>query len=218
MHRRLAVDCCRHWGLTVGRTIGYARVSTRTQDVAEQVAALTAAGCGTVRQETASAAAGKALPVLAGLVDDLQAGDVLAVVALDRLGRSIGRILTLLDDLRGKGVTVRALKQGLTITPDTDDPMARALVHLLALFADLERATIAQRLADGRAYAALQGRHPGRKSVDPAKVEVAVDLIRAGRPLRQAAMAAGIGRTTLYDALGRLGVDPASLREQTGNL
>jgi DNA invertase Pin-like site-specific DNA recombinase len=203
----------------MARTIGYARVSTKTQDVAEQTAALMAAGCGTVRQETASAARGKALPVLAALVDDLQPGDMLMVVALDRLGRSIGRILTLLDDLRGRGVTVRALKQGgLTIAPDSNDPMALALVHLLALFADLERATIAQRLADGRAYAALQGRHPGRKSVDPAKVEAAADLIRAGRPLQQAALAVGIGRTTLYDALDRLGLDPALLREQSGNL
>lgn len=202
----------------MGRTIGYARVSTKTQDVSEQTATLVAAGCGTVRQETASAAAGKALPVLAGLVDDLQPGDILVVVALDRLGRSIGRILTLLDDLRSKGVTVRALKQGLTITADSDDPMARALVHLLALFADLERATIAQRLADGRAYAATQGRHPGRKPVDPEKVMAAVDLIRAGRPLRQAARSVGIGRTALYSAMDRLGISPAMLREQSGNL
>jgi DNA invertase Pin-like site-specific DNA recombinase len=201
----------------MARTIGYARVSTKTQDVAEQTAALMAAGCAEVRQETASAAAGKSLPVLAALVDDLQRGDVLVVVALDRLGRSMGRIIALLDDLRAKGVVVKSLKQNLTVAPESTDAMATALVGLLALFAGLERDLIAQRLADGRAYAALLGRHPGRKSVDPAKVEAAVDLIRAGRPLRQAAMAVGIGRTTLYSALDRLGIAPDSLREQNAN-
>ena len=203
--------------LTMARTIGYARVSTKTQDVAEQTAALVAAGCGTVRQETASAARGKALPVLAALVDDLEPGDTLVVVALDRLGRSMSRILALLDDLRAHGVTVRALKQSLTITPDSSDPMSRALVNLLALFAELERDLIAQRLADGRAYAATQGRRPGRKRTEPNRIAAAIDLIKAGRPLAQAAHTVGMGRSTLYIALKCLGIDPDSLREQSAN-
>lgn len=196
----------------MSRTIGYARVSTKTQDVAEQTAALVAAGCVEVRQETASAAAGKVLPVLDALQGELVSGDTLVVVALDRLGRSMSRIVALLDDLRARGVTVKALKQNLTISPDSRDAMGKALVNLLALFAELERDLIAQRLADGRAYAATQGRHPGRKPVDEGKVSVAVDLIRAGRPLRQAATAAGIGTRTLYRALAAQGVDLASLR------
>lgn len=202
----------------MARTIGYARVSTRTQATSEQAEKLSAAGCSEVREETASAAAGKSLPVLDALVADLRDGDTLIVVALDRLGRSMGRIIALLDDLRAKGVTVRALKQSLVIAPDSTDPMAKALVGLLALFAGLERDLIAQRLADGRAFAAAQGRRPGRKPADPGKVSVAVDLIRAGRPLRQAAKAAGIGSRTLYRALDRQGVDLASLREQSGNM
>ncbi|GAA0570852.1 recombinase family protein [Caenispirillum bisanense] len=203
----------------MGRAVGYARISGPAQDLQRQVAALRSAGCERIYQEQASGAAGKDQPELDRCLADLVAGDALVLAELSRLGRTTGKVVTRLDSLLDAGVTVRALDYGLTLTPARDNPLGELVATILAALAKIERDTLVRRLADGREYAKrVLGRYSGRKPVDPAKVAIAVDLIRAGRPLRQAAMAAGIGRTTLYDALDRLGLDPAQLREQRGNL
>lgn len=199
-------------------TVGYARISGPAQDLQRQLAALRAAGCERIYQEQASGAAGKIQPELDRCAADLAEGDVLVLAELSRLGRTTGKVVGRLDSLLDAGVTVRALDYGLTLTPARDNPMGELVATILAALAKIERDTLVRRLADGRAFAMTQGRHPGRKPVDPGKVAIAVDLIKAGRPLRQAAAAAGISSRALYRALAAQGVDLASLREQSGNL
>lgn len=97
-------------------TIGYARVSTRTQDVRSQVAQLRTAGVDSIRTEAGSGAGRR--PVLDQLLAELAAGDVLVVAALDRLGRVGRSLLALVDDLADRGVGLRALHGGI----DTTDP------------------------------------------------------------------------------------------------
>src|SRR5262245_23584554 len=77
-------------------TFGYARVSTRDQDLASQVAALQAAGCGNIFKEKASGAKTDR-PELAKAIRRLEAGDVLVVTRLDRLARSTRDLLNILD-------------------------------------------------------------------------------------------------------------------------
>ncbi len=193
-------------------TVGYARISGPAQDLARQVDALRAAGCERIYSEQASGAAGKDQPELDRCVADLAEGDTLVLAELSRLGRTTGKVVGRLDALLDAGVTVRALDYSLTLTPARDNPMGELVATILAALAKIERDTLVRRLADGRAFAAAQGRRPGRKPVDPGKVSVAVDLIKAGRPLRQAAATAGLGTRTLYRALAAQGVDLASLR------
>ena len=71
--------------------IGYARVSTDEQTLEGQVTELRAAGCVTVHREQASGG-DSARPVLVQLVADLRSGDVLCVVRLDRLARSLSHL------------------------------------------------------------------------------------------------------------------------------
>ena len=75
--------------------LGYARVSTREQNLSGQVAELTAAGCAKVYREKASGARGDRAE-LAKLIRRLEPGDVLVVTRLDRLARSTCDLLKVL--------------------------------------------------------------------------------------------------------------------------
>jgi Resolvase, N terminal domain len=79
---------------------GYARVSSRKQDVRGQVVQLRAAGVDEVRTEVGSGAGSR--PVLDQLLDEFVAGDVLVGTALDRLGRVGRSLIALVDDLTSR--------------------------------------------------------------------------------------------------------------------
>src|SRR5262245_16902704 len=81
-------------------TYGYARVSTRDQDLARQIDELKAAGCGNIFKEKASGAKS----------DRLEHGDVLIVTRLDRLARSTRDLLNILDAIGKAGAGFRSLK------------------------------------------------------------------------------------------------------------
>src|SRR5262249_17958705 len=89
-------------------TFGYARLSTRDQDLAGQIAELQAAGCGNIYKEKASGAKSDR-PALAKVVRRLEPGDVLVVTRLDRLARSTRDLLNILDAIgkAGEGRTPR---------------------------------------------------------------------------------------------------------------
>ena len=180
---------------------GYARVSTRDQDSAMQTAALRHAGVDEIHEETASGA--KARPILAALLARLHEGDVLAVWKLDRLGRSARDVIFTVDDLRGRGVIIRSLTEGV----DTGTPAGRAFIGVMAVLAELERETTLERVRAGIALSTAQGRHGRRPAYDVARVRHARQLIDDGASIREAARKVGIARSTLADALARL---PAS--------
>lgn len=174
-------------------TYGYARVSTRTQDVARQVAQLRAAGIDEIHTETTTGAGRR--PVLDRLVDDLGSGDVLVVTALDRLGRVGRSLLELVDDLARRGVGVRALHGGI----DTTDPVAgRITLYVLAALAEAERALIVERTRAGLAAAAAAGRRGGRPTVMTTdRLKVARRLVQDGHTIATAARTIGVSRSTL---------------------
>jgi DNA invertase Pin-like site-specific DNA recombinase len=91
------------------RLIGYARVSTDDQLNDAQVDELKASGCRVVHQEHGSGAS-RTRPVLAKLLRDLAAGDVLVVVRLDRLARSVSHLLEVIEQLDKRGVHFRSIR------------------------------------------------------------------------------------------------------------
>lgn len=141
--------------------IGYARVSTEKQDLSEQIAALKKFGCEKIFSGKFS---GKAQNEdldtiltrikqnqvqLDNMLNYVREGDVVVVTKLDRLGRSLIQCLKTLDYLKQNKIGFIALDQGIDTTK-RKDPMAMAMIHLLGLFAELERNFIVERTQGGK--------------------------------------------------------------------
>ena len=95
---------------------GYARVSTRDQDLSIQEAALKAAGCELIRAEKVSGTKREGRAELDLLLQFLRPGDELVVTRIDRLARSIGDLQDIVRMLQAKGVTFRATEQPIDTT------------------------------------------------------------------------------------------------------
>src|SRR3954462_1689965 len=138
--------------------IGYARVSTKDQETATQVAALKAAGCEPIYREKASGGRWDR-PELHRLLDQLRQGDVLVVWKLDRLSRSLRDVLTIMERLSEAGAGFRSLTEAI----DTTTPAGRMMMQMVGAFAEFERAMLKERTKAGLDSARREGRIGGRR-------------------------------------------------------
>jgi DNA invertase Pin-like site-specific DNA recombinase len=139
--------------------VGYARVSTKDQNLSGQLAALKAAGADTVYREKVSAVRADR-PQLAKLMAGLKQNDVVLVCKLDRLGRSTRELLDLIDRISKAGASFRSLGDPLF---DTSSSQGRLLMAVLAAIAEFERDLIRERTGEGRVRAMAAGVKFGRK-------------------------------------------------------
>jgi len=181
--------------------LGYARVSNGDQDVAGQRMRLEQAGAIRVFTDVMS---GKSMdrPGLAELLGFARNGDTLAIVRLDRLGRSLGELLTTVNMLRERGIALLSLEEKI----DTSSAAGELVFHVFGAIAHFERRLISERTRDGIAAARAKGKLPGRQPLDADKVNAAVALIAANVSPAQAARQLGIGRSTVYREMKRLGI------------
>ena len=129
--------------------IGYARVSTLKQDLNEQIAELEKFGCTKIFSGKHSGKPEQNEEQLNELLNYIREGDIVVVTKLDRLGRSLSQCLKVLDMLTENKIGFVALNQGIDTTK-RKDPMAMAMIHLLGLFAELERNFIVDRTQGGK--------------------------------------------------------------------
>ncbi len=108
--------------------IGYVRVSTNDQNTDLQRNALNCAGCERIFEDKISGTKSDR-PGLKKLLRTLSAGDTLVVWKLDRLGRSMRHLVTLIEELRQRGVNFRSLTDSI----DTSTPMPRRIEFTLSL-------------------------------------------------------------------------------------
>lgn len=160
----------------IRRLIGYARVSTEDQATDAQVDELRAAGCQIIHQEHGSGAS-RARPVLLRLMREIGAGDVLVVVRLDRLARSVSHLLVVIEDLDQRQAHFRSLRDPI----DTSTPQGMFSLQVLGAVAQLERALIAERTKAGMKAAKARGKLPG----NPGLRERRPEAIRAASAARQ---------------------------------
>lgn len=139
--------------------IGYARVSTQSQNLDAQIDALKAAGCEKIYQEKQSGKDTKSRPELQKMLDSLRTGDTVAVYKLDRLGRSTKDLLELVQGFESKGVTFISVSENI----DTSGSMGRLVFQIFAAFAEFERNVARERINAGLASARARGRVGGRK-------------------------------------------------------
>lgn len=160
------------------RQIGYARVSTDDQVHDAQIDELRAAGCDRIYQEHGSGAS-RARPVLTKLLGELTAGDVLVVVRLDRLARSVSHLLAVIEDLEERGVHFRSIRDPI----DTSTPQGMFSLQVLGAVAQLERALIAERTKAGIKAAKARGRLPGNPGLRERRPEAIKAVSKAREKL-----------------------------------
>lgn len=178
---------------------GYARVSTDEQNLARQRASLALAGCDQVVEEVESGV--KARRRLDALLERLQDGDELIVSELDRLGRSTGEAVLLMDEFIKRGVQLRVLAlPSLDIA--TND--GRLIADILASLAAHERRRLRERQRQGIAAARSSGRHLGRpQKMNGQQVGEALARLAADEPVPVVARAYGVTPKTLRATLAR---------------
>lgn len=189
----------------MGDVLGYARVSTGDQDVAGQTMRLEQAGAIRVFTDVRS---GKTMdrPGLAELLAYARKGDTLAVVRLDRLGRSLAELLSTVAMLKERGVALLSLEEKI----DTSSAAGELIFHVFGAIMHFERRLIAERTKDGIAAARAKGKKPGRQPVDPEKVAAALKLVAAGLSPTEAGRQVGLGRATVYREMALAGITRAA--------
>src|SRR5690606_153903 len=120
--------------------IGYARVSTGDQNLAMQMDALREAGCEKIYEEKISGKS-KDRPRLNELITILRKGDVVYVWKLDRLGRSLKDLISLIGKFNDLGVDFVSINDNI----DTSTPMGKLVFHMVGAFSEFERDIMVER-------------------------------------------------------------------------
>ena len=140
--------------------IGYARVSTDGQNEARQVEAFKSLGVEKVFIDKQS---GKdaARPQLTAMREYVREGDTVIVTEYARLARSVRDLLTIVDELRGKGVQLISQKENF----DTSTPQGKLMLTVFAGLAEFEREMILERQREGIKIAKAEGKYKGRRPI-----------------------------------------------------
>ncbi len=181
---------------------GYARVSKATQgrdgnSLEEQVAALTAYGCQEIIQE---AFTGKTMerPAFQELMNKLTANDTLVVTKLDRFARTAIQGVQTVRELFDRGVKVHILNMGLVENTLTGN----LILTVMLAFAEYERGMIVERTQSAKM---VLRQNPDFKDGRPrkysdAQIQLALDLLKAGKSYGQVQKMTGISKSTLVRA------------------
>lgn len=181
----------------LGQIIGYARVSTGQQTTDQQRDALEAAGVTRIFEDVMSGAKHDR-PGLNALLEYARDGDVIVVIALDRLGRSLSHVIATLEELQARGIMLRSLREGI----DYSQPLGKMLAGIFASLAEYERALIKERADAAREAARIRGRQTGRpRALTKGQVEQSWSLREAGFGPSEIAKLLGCSRATIYRAL-----------------
>ena len=130
-------------------------------------------------------------PDLSAFLDYARSGDALAVIRLDRPGRSLKELLKTVENLKGREINLISLEERI----DTTFAAGELLFHVFGAIAQFERRLISQRTKDGPATARMHGRSSGRPLLQPETISALQDLVEAGKSVSPVAEHLGIGRS-----------------------
>ena len=148
----------------MSRLIGYARVSTQEQDLNLQLDALEKAGCAKDKIFIDKISGAKAeRPGLEKCLAEIQPGDTLLVWRLDRLGRSMPHLVSLVEDLRTKKIGFKSICDGAI---DTTTASGELIFNIFSSLAQFERRLIQERTKAGLDAARARGRQGGRRRIE----------------------------------------------------
>ncbi|MCO7127411.1 recombinase family protein [Sporolactobacillus shoreicorticis] len=178
---------------------GYARVSTRQQDLARQLDLLKKYNCNEVLTEKMTGTKADR-PQLNRLKDKLRPGDVVVVESFSRLGRSTKDLIELVGYFEEKHVKLNSIKESF----DTSTPQGRLMMTVFQAFSQFERDLIVERTKEGLKSARARGRKGGRPKVNSRDINRAVNLYRSEQySVKEIVEMTGISRATLYRYLNQ---------------
>ncbi len=179
-----------------GRVYGYARVSSKDQNLERQRDAL--AGVDVLVEEQLSGKSVADREKLRTLMAFAQAGDTIRVKSIDRLARDTRDLLRIVDELAAKGVAIEFLDSPML---NVSTKEGRAMLTVFAAFAELEREAIRERQAEGIALAKAAGKYRKARRLTAEEIAAARLRIEVGVPKARVAKDLGVSRQTLYSAL-----------------
>lgn len=181
--------------------IGYARVSTFDQNYSLQLDALKNEGCEKIFKEKVSGSKAERKE-LNRMLEQMRSGDELVIWKLDRLGRSLPHLVSLVRELNDRGIGLKSLNDPI----DTTSSQGRLVFNLFASLAEFEREVIRERTMAGLKSARARGRTGGRKpglSEDAEKTAIAAEVLYKERSLSITEICSklNISKPTLYKYL-----------------
>jgi DNA invertase Pin-like site-specific DNA recombinase len=179
--------------------IGYARVSTTSQDYDLQIEALKKAGCNKIFSEKQSASSMKSRTQLKECLNYLRDGDTLVITRIDRLARSLRDLQNLVHDLKNKGIDLKATEQPI----NTSSAAGKAFLDMLGVFAEFETNLRKERQLDGIEKAKANGKYKGRKPTAQAKAQQVKDMTKKGMTRQAVANELNMGIASVYRILSK---------------
>ena len=182
------------------RVFAYCRVSTSDQTTSNQMQEIAGAGFEVsprraITETVSGSVAASERPGWASLVAKLEAGDVVVVTKLDRLGRNAMDVRTTVDGLAAEGVRVYCLALG---GMDLTSPAGRMTMGVIAAVAEFERDLLIERTQAGLSRAKAEGKSLGRpKSLTDEETQEVLRRLAAGEAVAAIARAMGTSRQTV---------------------
>ena len=181
--------------------VGYMRVSTEEQTTSLQKDALLKYGVDerNIFADVVSGAS-KNREGLNAVLEFLKSGDTLVVWKLDRLGRSLAHLISIITSLKEKNIAFVSLTEGM----DTTTASGELFFHIFGALAQFERSLIQQRVKAGLESARLRGKSGGRpKAIDDEKLKAIKEALVSGMSKAAICRTFGVKRSTLIDSLRR---------------
>lgn len=169
--------------------IGYARVSSLSQNLNAQTDNLKEAGCEKIFTDKASGA-NKERAGWNELMSYIRSGDILVITELSRMSRSLSHLLEIVDDLKQRHVDLKSLRENI----DTSSATGRAFLSIMGAVSQMELEIKAE-----RAEAKARGKSGGRPKTDPDKLDQARILYQnSDKSAREVCKLFGFSRRTLF--------------------
>ena len=174
--------------------IGYARVSSPSQNLDAQIDNLQRVGCIKIFTDTIS---GTKIQRKGWeeLMSYIRSGDVLVITELSRMSRSLPHLLEVIEDLKIRQVDIKSLRENI----DTSSATGRAFLSIMGAVSQMELEIKSERAEAGRAAAKARGKSGGRPAINPDKLNQARILYQnSDKSAREVCELFGFSRRTLF--------------------
>lgn len=184
----------------MGHKIGYARVSSKDQNLDGQLDMLTAAGCQKIFSDKTSGVS-ESRPDWDRLFEYVRPGDSVVVTELSRMTRSLTHLLSLIEEFKKREIGLVSLRENI----DTSSATGRAFIGMMGVINQMERELKSERAAAGRSAARARGKTGGRPKTNQETLEKGRILYEnGGYTAAGICKTLGIGRRTLFRHLSAM--------------